>query len=67
MASRPPKNLTGMRRYGACGSSPLTTASTCGIPLPDAWGEYRRTSQAATAAAVAKAVITRSKPATFLP
>ena len=54
MASTPPTNLTGIRRYGACGSAPLRTASTCGMPLPDAWGEYRRTSQAATAVAAAQ-------------
>ena len=62
MASSPPKNLTGMRRYGAWGSAPLKTASTCGMPLPDACGEYRRTSQAARAAAVAPSAMTGKKP-----
>ncbi len=36
MANTPPTNFTGMTRNGACGSSPFNTASTRGIPLPDA-------------------------------
>src|SRR5271166_931067 len=36
MADTPPTNFTGMTRNGACGSSPFNTASTRGIPLPDA-------------------------------
>ena len=60
-------NLTGISRNGACGSSPLSTASTWGIPLPEAWGEYRRTSQAAMAVAVAHMAMMRSKPANRRP
>jgi hypothetical protein len=39
IANTPPTNFTGMMRNGACGSSSLRTASTCGMPLPDACGE----------------------------
>jgi hypothetical protein len=36
IASTPAMNFTGMMRNGACGSSSFSTASTCGMPLPDA-------------------------------
>jgi hypothetical protein len=36
IASTPATNFTGMIRNGACGSSSFRTASTCGMPLPDA-------------------------------
>ena len=38
------------------------TASTCGMPLPDACGEKRRTSQAASATALAQPAVTSRKP-----
>jgi hypothetical protein len=62
MASTPPRNLTGIKRNGAGERSPRITASTWGMPLPDACGEYRRTNQAANAAAAAHAVRTKRKP-----
>ena len=71
IASTPPTNFTdirrytaftGIRRYCARGSSPLSTASTWGMPLPDACGEYRRTSQAATPVAAAQMAITKKRP-----
>ena len=40
IASAPPTNFTGMMRNGACGNCPLRTASTCGMPLPTAWGGF---------------------------
>ena len=43
-------------------TSPLSTASTCGIPLPFAEGANRRTSQAATAVAAAAAATTTINP-----
>jgi hypothetical protein len=39
IASRPPTNLTGSTMIGAAGTSLRNTASTWGIPLPDASGE----------------------------
>jgi hypothetical protein len=39
MASHPPTNLTGSTLNGAGGSSSRSTASTWGMPLPDASGE----------------------------
>src|SRR3984885_1078460 len=63
IASTPPTNFTGMMRDGGSGSSPLNTASTWGVPLPDAYGEYRRTSQAATSVAAAEATTPIKKPA----
>src|SRR6266853_1528143 len=67
IASSPPKNLTGIRRGGAGGTSPSSTASTWGMPLPEAGGEKRRTSQAATAAVTAHVAATNSKPMSFSP
>ena len=43
-------------------TSSLSTASTCGIPLPFAEGANRRTSQAATPAAAAAAATTAAAP-----
>ena len=63
MASQPPTNFTTISRDGAGGKSPFNTASTWGIPLPDACGENRRTSQAAIATAAADTPTTTSRPA----
>jgi len=62
IASSPPKNFTGISWAGAGGNSPVSTASTCGMPLPEAGGEKRRTSHAAIATAPALAATTNKKP-----
>ena len=64
IANTPPTNFIGTSQNDAGGSSLLSTASTWGIPLPAAWGENRRTSQAAIAAAVMHATTRSTKPAT---
>ena len=64
IAESPPRNLTGSSFGGAGGSSPLSAASTCGMPLPDACGENRRTSQAPNAAAAVHPATTSTKPRT---
>ena len=51
-----------MTRNGTCGNCSLSTASTCGMPLPAAWGEMRRTSEAAIPAAAAQAPIKTHNP-----
>ena len=65
MASTPPMNFTGTKRIGAGFKVPFNTASTCGIPLPAACGEYRRTSQAAREVAVAHTTSTKRNPASL--
>ena len=62
IASTPPMNFTGMIRNGASGICPLRMASTCGMPLPAAWGEIRRTSEAAIPAAAAQAATNSQTP-----
>ena len=62
IASAPPMNFTGMTRNGACGNCSLRTASTCGMPLPAAWGEIRRTSEAAIPAAAPQAATNSQTP-----
>ena len=67
MASVPPTNLTGMRRKVACFASPASTASTWGMPLPDASRAKRRTRKAAMPAEAAASATTARKPATEEP
>ena len=62
IASTPPTNFTGMMRNGACCNCSLRTASTCGMPLPTASGEMRRTSEAAIPAAAAQAATKSQRP-----
>jgi hypothetical protein len=62
MESTPPRNFTGTSRAGAGGSLPSRTASVCGIPLPEACGANRRTSQAASAVTAAQDAMMISAP-----
>ena len=62
IASAPPMNFTGMIRNGVSGICPVRMASTCGMPLPAAWGEIRRTSEAAIPAATAQAATMSQTP-----
>jgi len=62
IANSPPTNFTGISRGGGGGSSPLRTASTWGIPLPEAGGEKRRTSHAAIVTAPAQPMTTNTNP-----
>ena len=63
IASTPPTNLTDIRPGGVGGTFSFNAASTCGMPLPEAYGENRRTSQAANATAAAAPPQTNKKPA----
>lgn len=63
----PAKNFTGIRLKGAGGSAACRTASTWGIPLPEACGEKRRTNQAAAATATAHPTVTNRKPTSRWP
>ena len=66
MASTPPTNFAGIRTIDlGCCRRICRTASTSGMPLPDARGANRRTSHAAHAAAAAQAATTNRKPASL--
>ena len=61
-ASKPPRNLTTMMRKGLPDDLPSNAASICGMPLPVASGENRRTNQAASPVAEADIPMIRRNP-----